>query len=340
LFGVRVPSPNEGKGDIIADAYLHTITFTEDTFWYPWNGTAYVYSDPSVNTHWFWKFKYILSPGNRAKVIAWVKEQRTWPDAFIIENMYEKGYTYIINTRNPSSLPNGVFTDVLYDFINRLCSYYVKPTLGLIYPSYECWLAHGQAGRVIYLIHDNSTVAHTFEYNVSSSSAKEYALFDWISEESLGVRKGRWLKVTVTLRSNASKLIYLKEYVGRPEVLYASFPLTRTSSDRALLFGRLMISANGSVSEGGTVQIYTGGLRPRYVKVNGIRIFTWTYDDAADILTINHTTSNEVFIEVIFGLRDEERFLFWLGYVGLGLVPLLAYSLITRKSRRFNKSEA
>ena len=135
LFGIHVASPIESGLDIKADAFLHNITFTQDTFWYPWNGKTYNYFDPAETGAWFWRFKYSLYPSENTTVLAWVDGNQRWPNAFIIENRKGTGYTYVINTRNPNSLPNGVFTDVITDFIHFLCAYYVKPMSYIPYPS-------------------------------------------------------------------------------------------------------------------------------------------------------------------------------------------------------------
>jgi len=134
LFGLHVASPIEGALDIKADNFLHNITFTQDTFWYPWNGTIYNYFDPAETGAWFWRFKYSLYPSENTTVLAWVDGDQSWPNAFIIENRKGTGYTYVINTRNPNSLPNGVFTDVITDFIHFLCAHYVKPMSYIPYP--------------------------------------------------------------------------------------------------------------------------------------------------------------------------------------------------------------
>jgi hypothetical protein len=134
LFGIHVASPIESGLDIKADAFLHNITFTQDTFWYPWNGKTYNYFDPGETGAWFWRFKYSLYPSENTTVLAWVDGDQRWPNAFIIENRKGTGYTYVINTRNPNSLPNGVFTDVITDFIHFLCAYYVKPMSYIPYP--------------------------------------------------------------------------------------------------------------------------------------------------------------------------------------------------------------
>ncbi len=134
LFGLHVLTPIEGTLDIKADAFLHNITFTQDTFWYPWNGTIYNYFDPAEIGVWFWKFQYSLYPSENTTVLAWVDGDQSWPNAFIIENRRGTGYTYVINTRNPNSLPNGIFSDVITDFIHFLCAHYVKPMSYIPYP--------------------------------------------------------------------------------------------------------------------------------------------------------------------------------------------------------------
>ena len=308
LFGVQVAPRNEDES-ITADADLYNIIFTKNTFWYPWSNTFYFYS--YSNPAWFWKFAYTLSPSDSTKVIAWINGQTVWPNAFIIENKIGNGYTYIINTRNPNSLPNGVFTNALFDFINRLCSYFVKPTLGLVYPAHEAWLAQGQANGIVYLIHDNSTTTHSLQYNISLSTAHfyprgQYLLFDWMNDEFLSVRRGPWINITLTLQPNASKLIYLKEYRGRPEILYANLPLTRVlQTPLHYSLETSEVSANQTVC----IQIFTGGSRPWYLQANGGVISTWNYDAETSIVTINYTTperfSSELVLDVIFGSIEQ-----------------------------------
>jgi hypothetical protein len=118
LFGVHVtPLPEKGLGGIKADMMLYNVTFTQDTFWYPWKEKIYNYVDYNQNGSWFWNFNYYLNPSENTKVIAWVNGFQDDSNAFIVENRMGAGYTYVVNTRNPYSLPDGVLTDVLTDFI-------------------------------------------------------------------------------------------------------------------------------------------------------------------------------------------------------------------------------
>ncbi|MCW4031507.1 MAG: hypothetical protein NWE80_03990, partial [Candidatus Bathyarchaeota archaeon] len=109
LFGVHVATPNESLLDIRADTLLRRIEFTQDTFWYPWNDKTYTYSAASETASMLLKFKYTISPSENTTVIAWVNGVKSYPNAFIVENRRGSGYTYLINTRNPNSLPNGAF---------------------------------------------------------------------------------------------------------------------------------------------------------------------------------------------------------------------------------------
>jgi hypothetical protein len=122
LFGVHVATPEESGMDIRADGLLYNVTFTHDTFWYPWNGINYTYVASSEEDNYFWKFKYVVYPSDDTRVIARINGNIHWPNDFIIENRKGKGFTYILNTRNPNSLPDGVLTDFLVDFVSRLCS--------------------------------------------------------------------------------------------------------------------------------------------------------------------------------------------------------------------------
>ena len=122
LFGVNVLTPEESGSDIRADERLYNVTFTEDTFWYPWNGKNYTYTNSTEDINYFWRFKYDIYPSDNTRVIARTNGNEHWPNDFIIENRNGRGYTYILNTRNPSSLPDGVLTDFLTDFLSILCS--------------------------------------------------------------------------------------------------------------------------------------------------------------------------------------------------------------------------
>jgi hypothetical protein len=122
LFGVHVSTPEESDMEIRADVFLYNVTFTQNTFWYPWSGTNYTYLNSTEDDNYFWRFKYTIYPSKNTRVIARTNGNEHWPNDFIIENMNGTGYTYIVNTRNPSSLPDGVLTDFLTDFLGILCS--------------------------------------------------------------------------------------------------------------------------------------------------------------------------------------------------------------------------
>lgn len=126
LFGVHVSTPEENNGDMRADGALYNVTFTENTFWYPWNGTDYIYLNSTDEENYFWRFKYTIYPSDDTRTIARTNDNEHWPNDFIVENRNGKGYTYTLNTRNPSSLPDGVLTDFLTDFLSRLCSQEIK----------------------------------------------------------------------------------------------------------------------------------------------------------------------------------------------------------------------
>jgi hypothetical protein len=122
LFGIHVCTPDESSSDIRADGPLYNITFTQDTFWYPWNGTNYIYTNSTEDSNYFWKYKYSIYNSANTQVIARINDNEHWPNDFIIENRNGSGYTYIVNSRNTNSLPDGVLTDFLTDFLSLLCS--------------------------------------------------------------------------------------------------------------------------------------------------------------------------------------------------------------------------
>lgn len=122
IFGVHVSTPDESGMEIRADDFLYNITFTQNTFWYPWNGINYIYLNSTEDENYIWRFKYTIYPSDDTRVIARTNGNEHWPNDFIIENRNGKGYTYIVNTRNPSSFPDGVLTDFITDFLSLLCS--------------------------------------------------------------------------------------------------------------------------------------------------------------------------------------------------------------------------
>ena len=223
LFGVQVEPPDYSGLDVRADAWLDSITFTQDTFWYKWSGTTYNYNTDGEEC-WFWKYKCLLSDSENTRVIAWVNQIQGQNNAFIIENKNGKGYTYIVNTRNPNSLPNGVLTDALTDFVYFLCSYYARPMTYAPYPETEYWLSQGQANRTVYLQHDNSTGLQTFTYAVKPWAAdldsdEIYVIFEYFGREVYGSCDGLNAYLNVTLETNEAKLFLLLEDNGTPKVL-------------------------------------------------------------------------------------------------------------------------
>jgi hypothetical protein len=268
LFGAHVQTNVNSNSDVTADNFLHSIQFTEDTFWYPWEGKTYRYFDTSETGSWFWKFKYDISSDENTRVLAWVDGIESWPNAFIIENKKGEGYTYVVNTRNPYSLPNGVLTDVLTDFIQFLCANYVRPMLYTPYPETEYWLSQGQADRAVYLMHDNSTTPRTFTYYIRPLDAgldidKEYIVFDYLNNEFYGIEKGSLIPLQVALQTNEAKLFTLQEKTGVPQVIHSDTSLTAPP-----LFNnqRLTVVLNGLEEATNMTKIYCGSFeRPRYI---------------------------------------------------------------------------
>ena len=265
---------------------LHNVTFTQDTFWYPWNGKTYNYVDYNQNGSWFWKFKYELSPSENTKVIAWVNGFQDDTNAFIVENRKGEGYTYVVNTRNPYSLPDGVLTDVLTDFVYFLCAYHVRPMTYVPYPETEYWLCQGQADRAVYLMHDNSTTTETFNYSIRQSEAglsanKEYIIFDYINNEYYGTTESTVSYLNVTLQPNEAKLFLFLENDDEPQVIYSEALLTA-----APLFAdqRLTVALKGLEEATNMTKIYCTDLeQPQYIL------------GASFNLTQDYDTGNQVF---------------------------------------------
>jgi hypothetical protein len=223
LFGIEVIPVSENGLEIREDALMHNITFTEDTFWNKWSGKVYRYSG---DDNWLWKYKYRLSKSENTTVIAWVDGIQTTYNAFIIENRKGAGYTYTVNTRNPNSLPNEVYTNVLSDFVYSLCAHYVKPLTFVIYPQNEYWLDQGQANRTVYLNHDNSTTTQQFTYQVSEWQTdlkrnQNYLVTEYFSKESYGVVNGAEVNLDLALATNEAKLFILFEDNDKPKVLFS-----------------------------------------------------------------------------------------------------------------------
>ena len=234
LFGIHVPTYTESGLDIKADVYLHEIIFTEDTFWSKWNGRTYSYQyEEGALASWFWKFKYFIWPSDDVRVIAWINLVGDKSSAFIIENRRGSGFTYIVNTRDPNSFPDGVLTDVLTDFIHYLCAYYVKPILYTPYPRAEYWLNHGQVDRTIFLSHDNSTVNQKFSYYIKPLKVgvdynKNYVVFDYFNNQLYGITESPVYSLNLTLQTNECKLYVFLEDTGQPQIIHSDTILTPT----------------------------------------------------------------------------------------------------------------
>jgi hypothetical protein len=268
LFGVHVSPPEASQGDITADMFLHNVTFTQDTFWYPWKGTTYSYHDSEELGSWFRKFKYEISHNENTKVLAWVNGIQTEHNAFIFENKKGSGYTYIVNTRNPNSLPDGVLTDVLTEFIHFLCAYYARPMVYVPFPEREYWMNQGQADRAAYLFHDNSTSTETLTYyiralNTNLNVNKNYIVFDYIHSDFYGVAETVTVPVEVTLVPDEAKLFLLLENTGEPRVLSSDAILTETPSFDD---PRFTVFLKGVGQATNTTKIYCADFaRPTYI---------------------------------------------------------------------------
>ncbi len=288
LFGIQVSSPVDSGLDIKADAFLHNVTFTQDTFWYPWNGKTYSYFEADEAASWFWKFKYSIPNSENTSVIAWVDGIQSGTNAFIVENRKGLGYTYVVNTRNPNSLPDRVLTDVLVDFVYFLCVYHVRPMTYDSYPESEYWLCQGQADRTVYIMHDNSTTPQTFTYYVRGLEAglttdKEYIVFDYLTSEFYGINMGPTVQLNVTLQPNEAKLFMLLENDGTPQVLYSGTILTATP-----LFNdqRLTVSLKAIEEASNITKIYCAELEsPRYILGTPFNIIQ-NYDPENKILIV------------------------------------------------------
>ncbi len=265
LFGVIVQPPDYSGYAIDADVWLNSVTFTEDTFWYPWSGTTYDYSNYES---WFLKYKYLLSDHENTRVIAWVNEIEGENNAFIIENKHGKGYTYLVNTRNTKSLPNNTLTDALTDFIHNLCSYYARPMTEAPFPETEYWLSQGQVNKTIYLQHDNSTATQTFTYaikpwEVDLEPDTDYIIFEYRGNEVYGICDELNAYLDVTLEQNQSKLFLLIEDEGFPKVLKSDAILDGPAS---FLDQKLTVELMGVEETQNLTRIYCSDFkRPQYV---------------------------------------------------------------------------
>jgi hypothetical protein len=285
LFGVHVATLAESGLDIKSDVLLRKVTFTQDTFWYPWKGKTYNYVDYGS---WFWKFKYELYPSENASVIAWVNGIQSSPNAFIIENKKGAGYTYVVNTRNSDSLPDGALTDALTDFIYFLCAYHVRPMTYVPYPETEYWLCQGQADRAVYLMHDNSTATKTIAYHIRQleaglSADEDYIIFDYLNNELYGVTESAVSSLNVTLQPNQAKLFLFLENSEEPQVIYSEALLTATP-----LFAdqRLTVALEGIGEATNMTKIYCADLeQPRYILGTPFNL-TQDYDAANKFLTV------------------------------------------------------
>jgi hypothetical protein len=288
LFGIQVSSPVDSELNIRADTFLRNVAFTQDTFWYPWKGKTYRYVDQSGMGSWFWKFKYDLSRSENTSVIAWVNGIQGEPNAFIVENKKGAGYTYVVNTRNAQSLPNGTLTDVLNDFIYFLCAYHVRPMTYVPYPETEYWLSQGQANRAVYLIHDNSTTPQTFSYYLRQSDAgltvgKSYVIFDCFNNEFYGVKESPVAYLNATLQSKEGKVFLFLEHDGTPQVIHSDAILTSTP-----LFAdqRLTVALKATEEATNTTKIYCGDFEsPKYILGTPFNT-SQIYDPANKILTV------------------------------------------------------
>ena len=271
LFGVQVnPSVdnNDNSLDVEVDTFLHNVTFTQNTFWYPWSGRIYDFIDLNGTGSWFWKFNITLSDNENTKVLAWVDGIQTETNAFIIENKKGSGYTYIVNTRNPNSLPDGVLNKALRDFIYALCAYQLRPMTYVSYPQEEYWLSQGQKDRVIYLIHDNQTSTEHFTYHIKPQKAdlttdKTYMVFDYFNSELPDFSHGSIFQLDVTLQADEKKLFLLFEDNGEPKVLSSD-----TILSKAPLFDeqQLFIYHKGVEESANVTTIYYSTFeRPQYI---------------------------------------------------------------------------
>jgi len=289
LFGIKVMSPSESRLKIEADVDLFEITFTEDTFWHPWNGQTYRYVNINATDLWFWKYKYIQTYNENTTVLAWVNNIQTEHNAFIIEHKKGLGYTYIVNTRNPNSLPNGPLTNVLTNFIYYLCAHYVKPMTFLVYPKNEYWLGQGQTEQAVYLLHDNSTDTQQFMYFIDPlesnyNDPKKYVIFEGLNNEYYGVSEGSIVNLDVTLNKNEAKLFLFFKDNNEPQVLYSDALLTQAPHFENM---RLKVFLNTVLEATNTTQIYCSKFEtPKYILGAPYSILE-DYNKENKILTIN-----------------------------------------------------
>lgn len=284
LFGVKV-SP----GILTSDDFLHNITFTQDTFWYPWNGKTYIYADSNEQDYWFLRFNYELSNSENTRIIAWVDGIQSAPNAFIIENKKGAGYTYVVNTRNPYSA-EGVLINVLTDFVHHLCAYHVRPMVFSPYPQNDYWLSQGQSDRTIYLRHDNSTTFQSLTYYVRPLDAElnvneDYIVFDYLNRQFYGVTTETIVPLEVELHSKDAKLFVFNEANGNPQVLHSNAILTDAPhfADQ-----QLKVALNGVEEAENVTTIYCSELgTPQYI-LGSPYDFGEDYDFENKILSISY----------------------------------------------------
>jgi hypothetical protein len=306
LFGVHVATPSESLLDIRADTLMHRIEFTHDTYWYQWSEKTYTYSGAGENASLLSKFKINVQNSENTTVIAWVDGIQVGHNAFIIENRRGSGYTYVVNTRNPNSLPNGALTDVVADFIYYLCEYYVRPLSYVPFPESEYWLSHGQAERAVYLNHDNSTANQTIMYLIRPFDTdlalnQEYVVFDWINTELFGIKKTPpTVSLDVTLQPKEGKLFLLLEKEDRPQLIYSDTSVTETSWNPSLEV--LSVTANGNNRQKGSIQVYGEESKPYYLKVNGEEVSTWSFDSSTHVLSADFSFPSET-VEFSIGFK-------------------------------------
>ncbi len=263
LFGVHIPLPDESGLDVTADVYLQKIIFTEDTFWFPWSEKTYNYFEPGKPTSWFWKFKYFIDPREDAQAIAWINNDWGKSNALIIENKKGTGFTYIINTRNLNSLPDGVYNEVITDFLYFLCTYHVKPMIFLPYPKTEFWLSQGQNNRIIYLSHDNSTNQddifprkysyHLRPFEVDVDFNKKYLLFEYLNKEFYKFIDSQVDFLDIALKTNQSKVLAFLEDNSKPQVIYSD---TILNSNPTFSNNSLKVTLNASFESENLTKIY------------------------------------------------------------------------------------
>ena len=295
LFGVQVRSSG-GDSNIMSDNFLYNVTFTDEVFWDSLNGKTYSYSGSNETGYWFLKFNYELLDSENATVIAWVNGIQSEPNAFIIENKKGTGYTYIVNTRNPNSLPDGILTDVITDFVYSICAYQVRPMAHVPYPENEYWLNQGQVDKTVFLMHDTSNTTESFTYylrplDAGLSIGTDYIIFDYLNKEIYGVTTETVVPITVTLHSKEAKLFVLIQDNGAPKVVYSSTILTQTPT---LTDRRLTVSLNGVNEATNATQIYCATFEEPTYLIGAPFNLEQQYDLETNILSVISNSNFEV----------------------------------------------